>query len=406
MARVIPPPVFRENIRSEWMLRPDIAFLNHGSFGAVPRCVFEEQERWRRRIEAEPVELLGRRCRDLLDESKGVIGQWLGMAPEDFGFVTNATEGINAVLRSLQFRPEDELVTTTHVYNAVRQTMRHVAQQTGAGYREIDIPLPLHSARQIVDAVAGGLSARTKMLVIDHITSPTGLVFPVEAIAAVCAQRGIDVLIDGAHAPGMLPLNVPGVGAAYYAGNLHKWTCAPKGAGFLWVRPDRQAGIHPAVVSHDWGSGLAAEFNWQGTRDISAWLSVPRAMAFMAELGWEKVQAHNHALAVWAHQMLQKAWEVEPVSPLDGQLLGSMATLNMPGWLPAMNDAQAPAVQHSLYVQHGIEVPLFSWGGQWRLRVSCQVYNHPEEYEKLGKAIREVRIPELTATAGPRGPFR
>jgi isopenicillin-N epimerase len=370
------------------MLKDGVAFLNHGSFGAVPRAVYEEQDRWRRRIEAEPIELLGRRCHDLLAEAKAPIGAFLGMKAEEFGLVTNASEGINATLRSMEIRAGEELVTTTHVYNAVRQTMRYVAQRSGASFREIAVPTPLRDGQQAAEMILAGLTERTRLLVIDHVSSPTAVVFPVEQIVAGCKARGIEVLVDGAHAPGMLDLNVPKIGAAYYAGNLHKWVCAPKGSGFIWAREDRRPQVHPAVISHDWGNGFMKEFDWQGTRDISAWLTTPRAIAFMGELGWEKVRRYNHELVVWAHRMLCESWEVQPLTPLDGQLLGSMATVRLPGQLATMKEETALKLQQRLYSEGHIEVPFINWQGQWHIRVSCQVYNEPGDYRRLAEAIR------------------
>jgi isopenicillin-N epimerase len=240
-----PPPPIRPNIRSDFLLDPNLAFLNHGSFGSVPRVVLDEQTMWRDRIESDPIEILGRHGSRLIDDAKRQIGQTLGMKPSDFGMVTNATEGINCVLRSLEFSPGDELLTTNHVYNAVRQAMRYIAQKTGATYKEIEIPVPINSAADIEQAILRAITPKTKLLVIDHITSPTALVFPIPSILAACADRGVDVLVDGAHAPGTLPLNVQALAPAYYAANLHKWTCAPKGSAFLWVRPDKQSRIHP-----------------------------------------------------------------------------------------------------------------------------------------------------------------
>jgi isopenicillin-N epimerase len=223
--------------------------------------------------------------------------------------------------------------------------------------------------------------------VIDHVTSPTGMVFPVAEIVRACAARGVDVLVDGAHAPGMLGLDVAALGAAYYAGNLHKWCCAPKGCGFLWVRPDRQKGVHPCVVSHFYTEGIVPEFGWQGTRDISAWLAIPAALAFMAGLGWDAVRRHNRGLAAWAHAMLCGRLGTEPLSPLDGRLLGSTATVRLPGGLATMDEPEALRVQQSLYSDDGVEVPLFKWQGAWHLRVSCQAYNEAAEYERLAGVI-------------------
>ena len=331
-----PPAPFRPGIAAEWMLEEHVDFLNHGSFGAVPRAVFDHQTEWRRRVEARPVETLARRGDELTRSAKDAVGEWLGMQPDDFGLVTNATEGVNAVLRSLELRPGDELVTTTHVYNAVRQAMRYVAGRAGAVYREVEVPLPVSSPGDVAGRLLESLNSRCRLLVIDHVTSPTGLIFPVEQIVRACDERGIDVLVDGAHAPAMLPLDVQSISAAYYAGNLHKWAFAPRGAAFLWVRPERQAAIHPAVISHRLGEGLAREFGWQGTRDVTAWLTAPRAVAFLQSLGEQRVRDHNHLLAAWAHRMLCQRFGVEPLSPADGSMLGSMATVTLPARLQDM----------------------------------------------------------------------
>ena len=385
-----PPSPFRPDVRSEWLLNPAVTFLNHGSFGAVPRCVLEEQNKWRMRIEVDPVELLARRGQELLGEVKRAVGASFGMREEDFGFVTNATEGVNAVLRSIKWQPGDELLTTTHVYNAVRQAMKYAAGIWGASYREIDVPPPINSREQILNCVLAGLSAQTRLLVIDHVTSPTALIFPVEQIVAACTQRGVDVLVDGAHTPGMLPLHVERLGAAYYAGNLHKWSFAPKGCGFLWARQDRKDRVHPLVISHHLGEGFAREFGWQGTRDLAAYLAVPRALQFMADLGRQRVTDHNHAMAVWVQRLLCREWGVEPIGPLDGQLLGSMAAVALQPPLGALSDTEAQQLQQRLYTEHRIEVPIMQWGGRSLLRPCCQVYNRPEDYERLAKVVSQL----------------
>ena len=374
------------------MLRPDITFLNHGSFGAVPRKVFEAQTQWRERIEAEPVELLGRRGVELLDAAKQPLAQLLRMSIDDFGLVTNATEGINAVLRALPRERDgrDELLTTTHVYNAVRKAMQFVDERDGMTYREIDVPLPVSSPDDIASYVIGGLSERTRLLVIDHVTSPTALIFPVKQIATECARRGIDVLIDGAHAPGMLDLDVPGIGAAYYAGNLHKWCCAPKGSGFLWVRRDRQKDVHPLIISHHLGEGFKAEFGWQGTRDVSAWLTIPAALQSMNELGWKTVRSHNHALATWANAMLASRLKLPNLSPLDGSLLGSMASFPLPPPLHTMSESQIAQVQQRSYDEYRVEMPLMLWQRRYYFRVSCQVYTTAQDLLRAAEVVEKL----------------
>ena len=387
MAALQPLPPLAENMAEQWMLRPDIAFLNHGSFGAVSRKVFEIQNQWRKRIEAEPVEFLGRENDALVAEVKRHVGDWLHMRPQDFGLMTNATEGVNSYLRSLSLKPGDELLTTNHVYNAVRQTMRYLASISGAVYREIAIPTPITSDEQIVTAIAANLNASTRLLVIDHVTSPTALIFPLKTILAVCRDRLVDVLVDGAHAPAMLELDIESLQPAAYAGNLHKWACAPKGSAFLWVRPDRQTQVHPCTVSHYWNEGFAREFDWQGTRDVSAWLTIPNALQYMNAIGWPKIREHNHRLCMWAQSMLCQRWNVQPIAPMDGSMTGSMATIALPGRLAKLPPEAGFALHKALYHGDQIEVPLMRWQDELHVRISVQVYNKPQDYHRLADAI-------------------
>jgi len=373
---------------SHWLLDPAITFLNHGCFGATPRGVLEAQTAWRERLETHPVELLDRGRRDLLAGPKRAVGSFIGADPDDFGFVTNATGGVNAVLRSLRFEPGDEIVTTDHVYNAVHQTLRYISRASGARTIQVAVPLPVAGPDQVTEAIAAALTDRTRLVLVDHIGSSTGVVFPVKQVVALCDSRGIDVLVDGAHGPGMVELDVAGLGAAYYTGNLHKWVCAPKGAAFLWVRPDRQSGVHPNTISHFLDEGLAEEFQWQGTRDITAWLCAPDAIDFMRQFGWAQVRRHNHELAVWAQTMLSRRWQVAASTPADGSMLGSMATLPLPGGLQE-RFADVAALQRRLYDLDHIEVPIIEWNHRWWVRVSCQVYNDRGQYERLGEAVME-----------------
>jgi len=386
-----PPSPLRKNLRAEFLIDPDLAFLNHGSFGALPRVVFEEQTRWRLRIEADPIEILGRQAPKLIEEAKASVGDWLGMKTVDFGLVTNATEGINCVLRSLTFSAGDELLTTNHVYNAVRQAMKFAAARSGAAYREVNIPLPVSSPKAIEETILGAITSRTKLLVVDDITSPTALVFPIENILAQCEQRGVDVLIDGAHGPGMLARNIEKLSPAYYSGNLHKWACAPKGSAFLWVRKNRQVGIHPLVVSHFFDQGLSQEFGWQGTRDIASWLSVPRAIRYMADIGWDRIMTHNHAMAVWANRMLCAQWKVESISPIDGSMLGSMTTAPLPPPLDRMTLAEAEKMQRRMHDDFRIEAPLMTWSGLNYVRPCFQIYTIAEDVQRLADCITLIR---------------
>jgi isopenicillin-N epimerase len=385
---VHPPAPLADHISDDWCLDRTYAFLNHGSFGARLRAIAECQTTLRAQYEARPIEWLGRQANGMIAEGRRVVGAFVGSHPDSLGFTTNATEAINAVLRSLAFKPGDELLTTTHVYNAVRMTMRHVAQRVEATYREIDIPLPVRSPDQIVDAVCQAMNGRTRLIVIDHVTSTTAIVFPAAAVVDQARKRGIDVLIDGAHAPGMLPLDVESIGAAYYAANLHKWTCAPSGAGFLHVRPDRQKGIHPTTVSHFYEQGFIQEFQWQGTRDITPWLCAKESIAYLGRLGWDRVMNHNHSMAVWVQAMLCERWGVEPASPRDGSMLGSMATVEVPGQERLKRKyGTFDAFKAPLFDRFRIEVPVVDWGGKWRVRPCCQIYNTSDQYEQLADAV-------------------
>ncbi len=384
-----PPEPLGADLLDKWALDPAITYLNHGHFGACPRAVLEAQSAWRQRLEARPIELLERQRRSLLAHARQAVGGLIGADPDDFGFVTNATGGVNAVLRSLNFEDGHELVTTNHVYNAVRQTLHFLARAVGATVVEVDVPLPVDGPDEIVAAIAGALTDRTRLVVIDHITSSTAVILPVRRIVELCSDRGIDVLVDGAHAPGMVDLDVTALGAAYYAGNLHKWVCAPKGAAFLWVRPDRQAGIHPNTISHYLDQGLTEEFQWQGTRDITAWLCARDSIEFMEQFGWDNVRRHNHALAVWAQATLSRRWGVPTTTPADGSMLGSMASVPVPE-AARRHFPDAAAVQRRLLEKYRIELPVIDWSDRWWIRVSCQIYNEPGQYERLGEAVMEL----------------
>jgi len=385
-----PPSPLDEALIAQYSLDPAITFLNHGSFGSCPKPVLAYQRQWQDRIEARPIEMLGRRSDEMLSDAKAVLGPFLGVKKNDFAFVTNATDAANAILRSLTFKPGDELLTTSHVYGAIRKTLRYVADRCGAHVIEVNVQAPLAGPRDVVSAIEAQLTDRTKFVVVDHVTSPTALVYPVKEIAKLCTSRGIDILIDGAHAPGMLDLDIASIGATYYIGNLHKWVCAPKGAGFIWVAPSHQADIHPTVISHHYTEGFAEEFSWQGTRDFSPWLAAAEAIRFIGQFGWPRVREHNHALATWAQQRLTSMWQVPATSPMDGSMLGSMVTIQLPAQDVIKRVKTFDRFAALLYDNHNIEVPIIDWADRWWVRCSCQVYNTPAEYEKLGNAVLDI----------------
>lgn len=385
-------------LREFWLLDPTITFLNHGSFGATPIAVLAKQDEYRTRLEREPVRFMIRELEPLLDAARAEVAAFVGAAAEDIAFVPNATAGVNAVLRSLDLDRHDELLVTTHEYNASRNALDHVASLVGAKVVVVDIPFPIESPDVVIDRVLAAVTERTRLLLIDHITSQTALILPVERLVAEMRARGIDTLIDGAHAPGMIPLDVRAVGAAYYTGNFHKWVCAPKGAGFLYVARNRRATIRPTIISHGANatrtdrSRYLLEFDWTGTYDPTAWLCVPEALRFIPSLvegGWPEVMRRNHELALRARDLLCERLGI--AHPAPDTMLGSMAAFPLPdGNSP---DASAlyggDALQDLLLDKYAIEVPLMPWPHPPKrlLRVSAQLYNGIEDYERLAEAL-------------------
>jgi len=385
-----PPTPLGEHVASLWRLDPAITFLNHGSFGARPAAVQEHQDALRHEFERSPVVNFDRNRTEMINRAKEPVARFVGTSPEDIGFVTNTTEGINGILRSIEFKPGDELLTTDHVYNAIRQTMRFTARRAGATYTEMEIPLPISGLDEVSELIRAALSDRTRLVVIDHITSPTAAVLPIKPIIDACQDRGIDVIVDGAHGPGMLPLDLESLGCAYYVGNLHKWVCAPPGAAFLWARKDKQQDLHPAVISHFLDEGMSAEFDWQGTRDFTPWLTAAYAIEwFEQQFGWDHVRQHNHDLACWVHAMLADRWGTELATPIDGSMLGSMACIALPERFKSLVD-EAWRVPGFLYDRCQIECPVNECQGRWWIRPSCQVYNTPDQYERFADAVMGV----------------
>jgi isopenicillin-N epimerase len=337
-------------------------------------------------MEANPDRFMRDTMPRALRAAAGRLARFLHAEERDLVFVENATAGLNAVLRSLEFRRGDEILVTTHTYNAVRQALREVCRRTGAKVVEARIELPVANEESLAAPVASRLRSRTRLVVLDHIASPTGLIFPVRRIAALARARGARVLVDGAHAPGQISLDLPALGADWYSGNCHKWLFAPKGCGFLWVRRAAQAGIHPPVISHGYDSGYTAEFDWTGTRDFCSWLAVPAALAFFAALGPARVRAYNHRLVLAAAARLAAAWG----TPLDGPgaLHGSLVAIRLPDALQRCDHRELAA---DLLERHRIVAAINALDGQLWLRISAQVYNAPQDYERLARAVLEMR---------------
>jgi isopenicillin-N epimerase len=384
-----------------WLLDQHVVFMNHGSFGACPRVVLDYQSEIRSRLERQPVQFLGRDLEGLLDSARGALAQFVGADPDDIVAVPNATAGVNTVLRSLAFQPGDELIVTNQEYNACRNALEFAAARSAAPAVLVKMPFPVASPDDIVAAVLERVTPRTRLALIDHVTSPTGLILPIERLVSELASRGVDVLVDGAHGPGMVPLDLNRLGAAYYTGNCHKWLCAPKGAAFLHVRRDRQASIRPLIISHGANSRrtdrsrFLIEFGWTGTPDPTAFLSVPEALRFIGSLlpgGWADVMARNRALALAARKILCRALQQPEPAPED--CIGALASVPMPDAGPDEELSQKLheyGIQRRLREKHRIEVPIFPWPQppSRLLRVSAQLYNSLPQYELLARAVLE-----------------
>ena len=400
--------------RSPWLLEPDISFLNHGSFGACPEPVLEAQRAWRDRMEREPVRFLDRELEGHLDQARAEVAEFLGADPDGLAFVANATAGVSTILTSVRFKPGDELLASDHEYNATLNALRGAAERDGATVVVARVPFPIHDPAQVVEAYLDAVTSRTRFALVSHVTSPTALVLPVAALVRELDRRGIDTLVDGAHAPGMIPLDLEALGAAYWTGNAHKWLCAPKGSAVLSVRADLRPSIRPLVTSHGANderrerSRFRQEFDWTGTQDPTPWLSVPAAIRYVGGLhpdGWPGLMAANAALARRARDRLCTTFGIEPPAP-DG-MLGSMAAIPLAAIAPTPSAARA--LQAALFDEDRIEVPVYPFpvpaalgtgGGPSTviLRVSAQRYNLPDEYDVLAASLAK----RLGAASSPR----
>jgi isopenicillin-N epimerase len=382
---------------SLWPLDRRVVFLNHGSFGACPTAVIERQAALRAEMEAEPVRFLSRELDDRLDAARGALATFVGADPDDLAFVSNATSGVNAVLRSRVFRAGDELLVTDHAYTACRNALDFVAGRAGARVVVARLPFPVGSPAEVVAVVMASVTPRTRLALLDHVTSPTGLVLPIADLVAGLAARGVEVLVDGAHAPGMVPLDLGALGAAYYSGNCHKWLCAPKGSAFLWVRRDRHADVRPLTISHGatarrpGRSRFRLEFDWTGTGDPTAWLAVPAAIEYLGSLlpgGWPALMARNRTLALEARRRLCAVAGTVP--PCPDEMIGSLASVVLPdGATTDVVWRRPDPLQRRLFDAWGIEVPVMSWPSAPRrlIRVSVQLYNHLDHYVRLVDAL-------------------
>lgn len=376
-------------IAAQFLLRPGIAFLNHGSFGACPRPVFETYQRWQRTIEDQPVEFFGRRINPLLAEARARLAEFIGAgAAGDVVFVPNVTYAMNIVARSIDLRPGDEVLGTGHEYGAVERAWQFVCEQRGATYVPRPIHLPLERQDEVAEQIWSGVNERTRVVTLSHITSPTALILPVAEICRRARAAGIISVVDGAHAPGQIDLDMQAIDADFYGGNLHKWLCAPKGAGFLYARPERQALLEPLVVSWGWRARLPKEstfldyFEWMGTDDPSAFLSVPAAIDFQAQYHWPEVRQACHNLAVTARRRVAELTGIAPICPESPDWFAQMALLPIPA--PALD------VHRRLWDEFQVEIPGIEWGERNFLRVSIQAYNKPEDIDRLLEGLKTI----------------
>jgi isopenicillin-N epimerase len=379
---------------ADWPLDPGVTYLNHGTVGVAPRRVLAAQQTIRDEMERAPSQFLLREVSSLvgvpsgrpsrLREAAGVVAAFAGAARDDLVFVDNTTTGVNAVLRSLPLQPGDEILITAHNYGAVARVAKFVARERRAGVIAVPVPYPAYDRRALVDLVAAAITPRTRVAVLDHITSESALIFPIAELAAACRARGVPVLVDGAHVPGVLPLDVPALGVDWYTANLHKWACAPRSSAFLWTHPSRQADLHPPVISWGLDAGYTAEFDWVGTRDPSPWLAAPEGIAYLRDLGVDAVWRHNHDLAWRAARALTDRWRT--TLGIDETAVGFMATVPLPQSLGRTSD-EAARLRDALLFDDRIEVQVHAAHDQLWTRVSVQVYNDWEDIERLGDAV-------------------
>jgi isopenicillin-N epimerase len=385
-------PPHRPPLHRHWQLDPEFTYLNHGSFGACPTAILQVQQDLQQRLERQPMNFLARDLEPLWDQSRQRLAEFLGALPENLVFVPNATTGVNTVLRSLVFQPGQEILTTDHAYNASRNARDYVAERSGAKVVVAAVPFPLTSVAEMVEPILAAVTPQTALVLLDHVSSQTGLIFPLETLIPTLTQQGIPTLIDGAHAAGMLPLQLEKLGATYYSGNCHKWLCAPKGAGFLYVQPQQQHQIRPLTISHGANSPRTdrsrfwLEFDWVGTDDPSPYLCVAQAIDWLAHRipgGWAAIQRHNHDLVVKARQLICDQLGLK--LPCPEIFLGSLASLILP-------DAPDCSLADQLWRDFKIEVPVFAWPAPPHriLRISANLYNHEADYLYLAAALEKL----------------
>ncbi|MBL8099965.1 MAG: aminotransferase class V-fold PLP-dependent enzyme [Anaerolineales bacterium] len=376
------------NLKKDFLLDPTVTFLNHGSFGATPKPVFKEYQRWQRELENQPVEFLGRRHNDLMRASREALANYLGTKAENLVYIQNATIGLNIVARSLDLKVGDEVLSTNHEYGALDRTWRFLSKEKGFTYINQKVDLTSHD--DFIKSFLAGVSANTKVIFLSHITSSTATIFPLEKIIQFAKSKNIITIIDGAHAPGQIDLNLNFLNADFYAGNLHKWLCAPKGVGFLYANPKTQNLLKPLIVS--WGyesetpsnSKFVDEHEWQGTRDIAAFLTIPQAIAYQQEQDWARVRSACHQLAVEAWNQIHQLTKMNPLHA-DPELWFAQMVVSS---LPINTDVLS--FKKKLYDDYRIEIPVLDWHGNKLIRLSVQGYNSRQDINRLLQALKKL----------------
>ncbi len=374
-------------IKDDFLLDPKVTFLNHGSFGAVPRPVFEAYQHWQLELEKQPVEFLGRRASSLLYKSRTDLANYLGTQADNLVYVTNATIGLNIVARSLQLSPDDEVLASNHEYGALDRTWQFLSAKCSFKYINHPLSLPV-SSTNFVEDFWHGVTRHTKVIFLSHITSPTALIFPIQQICERARQEGIITIIDGAHAPGQIDLDLEALDVDFYSGNLHKWLCAPKGAGFLYAHPRVQSMIEPLIISWGWHSEMPGpsqfvdHLEWQGTRDISAFLAVPDAIRYQHTQKWDGIRERCHVYAVETQQHIAMLTGIPPIHDAADIWYKQMAASPLPP------NTDITRLKQRMYDEYLVEAPLIEWNGLKLIRYSFQAYNTARDIETLISVLK------------------
>ena len=380
-----------KHLKEQFLLDPDITFLNHGSFGATPRPVFEAYQRWQRQLEQQPVQFIGYELADYLAQARQVLGNYLHVAADDLVYIPNATFGVNVVANSLDFGSGDEVLTTNHEYGACNNVWNYLSEQRGFSYKTATLPYPITSSAEIVETIWQEVTANTKMIFLSHITSATALRLPIEAICTRAKDAGILTLIDGAHAPGQIPLNLTEIGADFYTGNCQKWMCSPKGAVFLYTHPERQHLIRPLILSWGWGkdsnidygSDYLNKLQYLGTDDLTSYLAVPDAIAFQEVHNWTAVRESCHQLAKEACLRISKLTGLDPIYPLTKEFFNQLVLNPLP-------KVDVFDFKNKLWDDFAVEIPVYEWNGSCYIRTSIQSYNTEEDVNNLLNALQKL----------------